>query len=74
MLKYANSLMYYLRLAYEVHLSRKFQVDTVANIEAIVQHVFSHARVMVIGVSSTLNYILAVQKWKRRVPHYKQNK
>ena len=46
----------------------------VANIEVIAQNVFSRAIVMVIGVSSTLNYILAVQKCKRRVSHYKQNR
>ena len=34
----------------------KFQVNTVTNIEVIRQNVFSHARVMVIGVSSDLNY------------------
>ena len=33
----------------------KFQVNTVRNIEVIRQNLFSHARVMVIGVSSDLN-------------------
>ena len=33
----------------------KFQVNTVTNIEVIRQNVFSHARVMVIGVNSDLN-------------------
>ena len=32
----------------------KFQVNTIRNIEVIRQNVFSHARVMVIGVSSDL--------------------
>ena len=32
----------------------KFQVNTITNIEAIKQNVFSHARVMVFGVSSDL--------------------
>ena len=32
----------------------KFQVNTVKNIEVILKNVFSHARVMIIGVSSDL--------------------
>ena len=32
----------------------KFQVKTITNIEAKMQNVFCHARVMVIGVSSDL--------------------
>ena len=34
--------------------STKFQVNTVTNIEVIWKNEFSHARVMVIGVSSDL--------------------
>ena len=33
----------------------KFQVNTVTHIEVIWENVLSHARVMVIGVSSDLN-------------------
>ena len=36
----------------------KFQVNTVTNIADIRQNVFSHARVMVIGVRSDLNTVM----------------
>ena len=40
-----------------IYLSN-FQIDTITNIEVIRQNVFSHARVMVIGVSCDLNKVL----------------
>ena len=51
----------------------KFQVNTVANVEVIRQNVFSHARVMVIGVSSDLKlhfvfktFVFFYSKWPLR--------
>ena len=44
----------YLRRAYQVHSSRLVKVNTATNFEVIRQTVFSHARIMVIGVGSDL--------------------
>ena len=56
----------------------KFQVNTVTNIEVIRQNVFSHERVMVIGVSSDLNHfdliILTVIKvWNHSILTFQMN-
>ena len=59
LLIYEDSLMHY---NYVWHIKSiyptKFQVNSVTHIEVIRQNVFSHARVMVIGVSSYLNNIV----------------
>ena len=44
----------------------KFWVNNVVNIEVIRQNVFSHARIMVIGVSSDLNTNIRNKKKKHR--------
>ena len=55
MLKFVESLMHYICFwhANSIYVS-KFQVNMVTNNEVIRQNVFSHARVMVIGVGSDL--------------------
>ena len=57
MLKFVDSLMHVIcvRHTNSTYIS-KFQVNTVTNIEVIRQNVFSHARVMVIGVRSDLKH------------------
>ena len=64
MLKFVDGLVHYICLRYinSTYVS-KFQVNTITNIEVIRQNVFSHARVIVIGVSSDLkNKLVAVAK------------
>ena len=58
-MKYVESLMYYICAwhANFIYLS-KFQINTVTNVEVITQNVFSHTRVMVIGVGSDLKQSL----------------
>ena len=61
MLKYVDSLMHCICVLYanSIYLS-KFQVNIVANNEVIRQNVFSHARVMVIGVGGDLRPLVAL--------------
>ena len=53
-MKYVDSLIHHSCVWNSIYLS-KFQVNTVTNIEVMRQNVLSHARVMVVGVSSDLN-------------------